>query len=243
MARELFRINPALNQPALAAAFARDGVVQVRDVLTAEAASNILDVLTRDTPWGLAWQAGTQPPASLRGADVARLAPAERQKIASRIDTAMRSGDYAFQFAQYPMLEAYLGRWNPGSPHELLLEHLNDAPFLDLVRAITAIPELIKADAQATFYAPGHFLAQHDDSHVGQGWRVAYVLNVCGAEWRADWGGYLQFFDEAGDVMRAYRPRFNALNLFLVPRRHAVSMVAPFAPNARFAITGWLRDR
>lgn len=243
MARELFRINPKLDRAALAAAFARDGVVQVRDVLTAEAASTILEVLMRETPWGLAWQAGSQGPNALRAADLKQLAPAEAQRIGALTNTAMREGEYAFQFAQYPMLAAYLGRWDPGSPHELLLEHLNDAPFLDLVRDITAIPELIKADAQATLYAPGHFLAQHDDSHVGQGWRVAYVLNLCGAEWRADWGGYLEFYDEAGDVVRGFRPRFNALNLFLVPRRHAVTMVAPFAPQARFAITGWLRDR
>ena len=243
MARELFRINPKLERAALAAAFARDGVVQVRDVLTAEAASTILEVLMRETPWGLAWQAGSQGPKALRAADLKQLAPAEAQRIGALTNTAMREGEYAFQFAQYAMLAAYLGRWDPGSPHELLLEHLNDAPFLDLVREITAIPELIKADAQATLYAPGHFLAQHDDSHVGQGWRVAYVLNLCGAEWRADWGGYLEFYDEAGDVVRGFRPRFNALNLFLVPRRHAVTMVAPFAPQARFAITGWLRDR
>ena len=243
MARELFQINPKLDRAALAAAFARGGVVQVRDVLTAEAASTILEVLMRETPWGLAWQAGSQGPNALRAADLKQLAPAEAQRIGALTNTAMREGEYAFQFAQYPMLAAYLGRWDPGSPHELLLEHLNDAPFLDLVRDITAIPELIKADAQATLYAPGHFLAQHDDSHVGQGWRVAYVLNLCGAEWRADWGGYLEFYDEAGDVVRGFRPRFNALNLFLVPRRHAVTMVAPFAPQARFAITGWLRDR
>ena len=243
MARELFRINPSLDRAALAAAFARDGVVQVRDVLTPEAASNILEVLTRDTPWGLAWQAGPEGPVALRAADLKQLAPAEAQRIGASTDAAIRGGDYAFRFAQYPMLEAYLGRWSPGSPHELLLEHLNDAPFLDLVRHVAAIPELVKADAQATLYAPGHFLAQHDDSHVGQGWRVAYVLNLCAVEWRADWGGYLQFFDEAGDVVRAFRPRFNALNLFLVPRAHAVSLVAPFAPEARFAITGWLRDR
>lgn len=243
MTRELFRLNPILKRGALAASFARDGVVQVRDVLTAQAASNILEVLARDTPWGLAWQAGTQAPTSLRAAALAQIPLAEAQQIATLTDSAMRDGENAFRFAQYPMLEAYLGRWNPGGPHELLLEHLNDAPFLDLVREITAIPELIKADAQATLYAPGHFFAQHDDSHVGQGWRVAYVLNLCGAEWRADWGGYLQFFDESGDIVRGFRPRFNALNLFLVPRRHAVSQVASFAPRGRYAITGWLRDR
>ena len=61
--------------------------------------------------------------------------------------------------------------------------------------------------------------------------------------WRPDWGGYLNFYDEDGDIVAGYRPRFNALNLFLVPQKHAVSYVPPFAPQARFAITGWFRDR
>ena len=42
MTRELFRVNPLLDRAALTAAFAHDGVVQVRDFLTAEAALNIL---------------------------------------------------------------------------------------------------------------------------------------------------------------------------------------------------------
>ena len=126
---------------------------------------------------------------------------------------------------------------------DIVLEHINDTPFLDLVRAVTGIEELIKADAQATLYAPGHFLGRHDDSHVGEGWRIAYVLSLCDGEWRLDWGGYLNFLDAQGDVIAGYKPRFNALNLFAVPQRHQVTYVAPFAPVARFAITGWFRDR
>lgn len=243
MTRELFAINPDLDRDALAQVFARDGRVQVRDVLTPAAAETVRDVLASATPWGLAWSAAGDGPHALRSADLAGLGPDQRQRIGGAIEAAMRGGDYAFQFAQYPMLDAYLGRWAPGSAHELLLEHLNDAPFLDLVRSVTGLPGLVKADGQATLYAPGHFLAVHDDSHVAQGWRVAYVLSFCATEWRPDWGGYLQFLDADGDVTCGWRPRFNALNLFLVPQRHMVSYVAPFAPLARYAITGWLRDR
>ena len=45
------------------------------------------------------------------------------------------------------------------------------------------------------------------------------------------------------DVIAGYRPRFNALHLFAVPQRHNVSFVPPFAAVARYAITGWFRDR
>jgi Rps23 Pro-64 3,4-dihydroxylase Tpa1-like proline 4-hydroxylase len=51
------------------------------------------------------------------------------------------------------------------------------------------------------------------------------------------------FYDEDGDCIAGFKPRFNALNLFAVPQRHSVSYVPPFAPAGRFAITGWFRDQ
>jgi Rps23 Pro-64 3,4-dihydroxylase Tpa1-like proline 4-hydroxylase len=140
------------------------------------------------------------------------------------------------------MLYAYLNKWMEGSPHDLLVEHINDQPFMNLVRAVTGLPDLTKADATATLFGPNQFLATHDDSHKAEGWRVAYVLSLCPVDWRPEWGGYLLFYDEAGDVVAGYRPRFNALNLFEVPQKHSVSYVPPFAPVARFAITGWFRN-
>lgn len=128
-------------------------------------------------------------------------------------------------------------KWDEGSAYDLLLEHINDAPFLDLVRTVTGMDMLVKADAQATLFAPGQFLSVHDDSHVREGWQVAYVLSLA-RDWRPDWGGYLMFYDDDGDIVAGLRPRFNALNLFAVPQRHNVTYVPPFAPIGRYAITG-----
>ncbi|MET0252033.1 MAG: 2OG-Fe(II) oxygenase family protein [Novosphingobium sp.] len=240
----LFEINPALDRAGLAAAFARDGCVQVGDVLTERTAREIRRILAEETPWGLSWQAGTAlPPEHVRPQAMAARTPAERAAIGEALARAMAGSDYGFAYGAYPMVDAYQQRWDPGHPLDLVLEHLNDAPFLDLARAITGLPALVKADAQATLYGPGQFLARHSDSHVGEGWRVAYVLHLTAAEWRPEWGGHLVFFDEAGDVTGGFRPRFNSLNLFTVPRWHAVTYVPPFAPVGRYAITGWLRDR
>lgn len=239
----LFEINPALDRVKLAADFARNRRIQIREVLTEGAATTIHRVLTRETPWGLAWQAGDGRPTQIRREELARFSGDDRAKMERDIVTAMRGRDYAFAYMHYHLVEAYLGKWNPGGVHDLLLEHINDEPFLDLVRAVTGMPELVKADGQATLYAPGQFLAQHDDSHVAQGWRVAYVLNFAPDDWRPEWGGYLLFHDADGDIIQGFRPRFNALNLFAVPQKHSVSYVPPFAPVGRFAITGWFRDR
>jgi SM-20-related protein len=239
----LFELNPSLNRERLAEDFARNGRIQIRDFLTKAAAKTIHSLLAGGTPWGLAWQAADDGPHGVKQQKLAGMSAEERTLIGSKLDRAIRGNEYGFLYAQYPFLDAYLEKWAPGGPHDLLFEHINADPFLSFIREVTGIDELIKADAQGTLYAPGHFLAIHDDSHKAEGWRVAYVMSFCAEDWRPEWGGYLQFYDEDGDVVAGLKPRFNALNLFKVPQRHAVTFVPPFAPVGRFAITGWFRDR
>jgi len=236
----LFELNAELDRPGAARRFAADGRVQIRDFLAPAAARTIHQVLSRETPWGLAWRTSEAGPTARRRQE---LAAPELQKLNTDLTAAMRAKDYAFIYGQYRMLDAYREGWREHEALDLLVEHINSEPLLDLVRDITGIRELVKGDAQATLYGPNHFLAVHDDSHVEEGWRIAYVMNFCAEEWRPDWGGYLLFFDDDGDVVAGFKPRFNALNMFRVPARHNVSYVPPFAPVARFAITGWFRDR
>ena len=241
----LFQVNSDLDTGALAERFAAQGRVRVPGVLTPASAEVLHDVLATKTPWGLAWQAGEDGPHAIRSDELTLEA---RRTAARAVGAALAAGDFAFCYAQYPMLKAYQEGWAPGGPHELLLEHVNDQPFLDLARAITGVAELVKVDAQATLFGPGHFLSTHDDTGENtEGRRVAYVLSMCrpasGRAWRPDWGGQLLFLDGADDVIGGFNPGFNTLNLFTVPCRHTVSAVTPTAPLARFALTGWLRDR
>lgn len=238
----LFEINPDLDRADLQRRYREHGRVQVRDVLTERTANVIRDILERQVPWGFAWQASDHAPQRMTSDQLAAMPITRRQEIAQVLQQAAGKGDYAFRFNSFAMVEAYLAQANPGSPMDLLVEHLNDQPFLDLVREVTGIPTLFKADAQATLYAGGDFLGLHNDSQVADGWRVAYVLNFA-REWKPDWGGYLNFFDDQGDIIEGWRPRFNTLNLFAVPQPHNVGYVPPFAPVGRFAITGWVRDR
>ena len=238
----LLDINPKLDRKALARRFKAERRVQIRDLLTSESAANVHRILAEQTPWGLAWHAAEDGPHNIPAPELRALPPQKGQAIQQQLMAALRGRDYGFAYSQYPMVHAYLEGWAPGGPHEALVELINDDPFMDLVRTVTGIPDLIKADGQATLYGPGQFLATHDDSHVAEGWQVAYVLNMCALDWRPEWGGYLLFYDEDGDVIQGFKPRYNTLNLFRVPQRHAVTFVPPFAPVGRYAITGWFRN-
>ncbi|MCC2977361.1 2OG-Fe(II) oxygenase [Sphingomonas sp. PL-96] len=239
----LFDLNPAHDRAALAQEFARTRRLQVRDLLTARSAEVLADVVQRQTPYGLAYREPGAAPKSLRADASRRLPQAEQARIWQAAGQGVGRGDYGFVYGQYPMLDAYLGKWAPGHPLEFVLEYINAPEFLDFVRAITGMPSLIKADAQATLFAPNHFLAMHDDRGTGEeGRQIAYVLSLT-RDWRPDWGGYLLFYDDEDEVIAGMKPRFNSLNLFQVPQRHNVSYVPPFAPLGRYAITGWFRDR
>jgi SM-20-related protein len=238
----LFEVNPALDRKRLARSFARDRRVQIRDVLTEQTAREVQKILSRHTDWGVAWQAADDGPNLLMPKDMAKMTPQQNAEIGRKLIKAMQGEDYAFTYGCFPILTAYQEKWDEGSPHDLIMEYINAEPFMELVREVTGFPDLKKADAQGTLYRPGHFLALHDDSHVAEGWRVAYVLNMTTEEWRPEYGGYLMFYDEDGDVVGGFKPRFNALNLLAVPQKHNVTYVPPFAPVARYAITGWFRD-
>ena len=239
----LFDLNPDLDHRKLAEAFAPSRRVQIRDLLTERSAEVLADVVQRQTSYGLAFREPGKSPQSIR-AEAARALPAARHnQIWQSAGAAVGRGEYGFLYAQYPMLDAYLQHWSPGHALELVLEHINSEPFLALVRSVTGVAELIKADAQATLFAPNHFLSVHDDrGSDDEARRIAYVLGLS-RNWRPDWGGYLTFFDDEDDVVAGFKPRFNCLNLFEVPQRHSVTFVPPFAPVGRFAITGWFRDR
>lgn len=239
----LLDINPELDRTALRLCFAANGRMQIRDVLTEETANNLFAVLSRQTPWGIAWHAGDDGPHNIPHSRLKQMPQKDMAAIQTKLGAAMSSQDYGFLYAQYPMVHAYLEGWAPDGPHEAVVELINDDHFMNFVREVTGMSDLRKADAQATLYAPNQFLALHDDSHVAEGWRVAYVLNLCAEEWRPEWGGYLNFYNDDGDVVQGFKPRFNALNLFAVPQKHNVTYVPPFAPVGRYAITGWFRNR
>lgn len=239
----LLTLNPMLNLRSCARSFAATGRAQIPALLHPSSAAALLDVLRSRTPWGLAWQVGKQGPNLLRAAEAGPVGSPEWERCRALARAGLKGSDYAFIYATYPLVTAYLEGWNKGSAQDRLLEEINAPPFLDMLRTVTGRPDIVKADGQATLYAPGHFLALHDDREDERGRIAAYVLNMTSVEWRPEWGGYLNFFDEALDVISALRPKFNTLNLFRVPQQHNVSQVSMMAPVGRYAITGWARSK
>ncbi len=238
----LIEINPELDRPALAHEFARTGRIQIRDVLTEASAHQLRDLLMTKTPWLLGWLAGDQSGRNLGNEQLMAMSREEMAAIERRIIEAIVREEFCYIYSSYPLDQAFMERWQPGSPHEQLVQDLRGDAFAALLRDVTGHSEIVGADGYATMYAPGHFLSRHTDEGVK--WRriVAYVLNLTVDDWLPEYGGYLTFYDEHGNVEQGFKPAFNTLNLFNVPQEHAVTRVSPFASVGRAAISGWARD-
>ena len=233
-----FSLSMSLERERLSRDFAERRFTQVRDVLIELDANRIFQALLADTEWNFVF--------TDRGKHV-DMNSAQLEQLDAKHVNALQKAIYAqaessFQYCynNYPIYDAYKAGLNEGHVLHEFLEWINGETFLDFARQITGFDDISFADAQATRYKPGHFLTAHDDAADDKNRRVAYVFGFS-HDWPVDWGGILQLLDRNDNIRIAVRPEFNSLNLFAVPQRHNVSIVAPFAGGMRFSISGWLR--
>lgn len=235
----MFSLNSILDVNHLAEAYAANKRLHIPDILVDDSAQEIATCLETQVPWGFAYNDGESQ--FKRAHEMRTMSAAEQQILLKNLYERARTG---FQYAYncYPILDAYINGWNEVPLLDRVLEFINSEEVLSFVRTLTGRPDIIKGDAQATRYGPGQFLKFHTDN-VTEEFRVAaFVMNFT-RDWDADWGGYLQFYDQNWDIEQAFLPRFNALNIFTVPQNHSVSYVANYATGHRYAITGWFRHK
>jgi Rps23 Pro-64 3,4-dihydroxylase Tpa1-like proline 4-hydroxylase len=233
------RLNQALNIGELSAQFRTKKRLVIEDLLAPEAAEQILTCLTHKVNWGLAHH-GDGGPEVIERPRLDAMTPAERSALDETIHARAREG-FQYRYRCYPMVEAYLERKDPHLALHRLFEFINSPPFLQFARQITGMERIVRADAQATLYAPGDFLTLHNDFDPQKGRLIAYVMGFT-KHWRSDYGGLLQFLDQNQNIEEGFLPRYNSLMLFSVPQNHAVTCVSPFAPLGRYSVTGWFQD-
>lgn len=232
-----FELNPANDPSELAKAYAEKSRLQVRDIFTGETADEIHKALM-GVDWWLTYNEGNHVH-QLMPEQLQQLTRDEAIRIQNTAYANARSG-YQFLYNYYPLYAAYFSSKFKDMPLFPIYEFINSPKFLDFVREMTGLEDIRWADGQATLYRATNFLKFHTDEQKTEKRRAAYVLNFT-KDWDTDWGGLLQFWEGNGDIEHAFRPTFNALNIFTVPQPHSVSAVAPYAPGMRLSITGWIR--
>lgn len=232
------RLSPSLDVAALNTAFAAGRRLHIPGVLDPDSAEAVVAAMEAFDGWKISVSAGGEV-FELPLRDRVAAEPGKQGWIdQARVDGSDPRMQYIFDTRRLD-LEPEAA---PLDAVSAVLDFLNGPEFLALVQGVTGDDRIDFADAQATRYRPGHVLTGHDDAAEGKNRLYAYVLNLT-RDWRADWGGVLAFEGPDGHIEAGFAPVFNALNLFAVPMRHAVTQVASFAPRDRLAITGWLRSQ
>lgn len=234
-------LNPNLDLAAYAAAFQRDGRVQIENALRPDVAEFLYQVLHEQVPWHLAFRdaSGSRelPPQQWMS-----FTPEQRQQLERDIFHIAGEGQFQFCYFTYMMVSAYLQRRDVSLPLNRVVELVNREDWLEPMRRITGFRQIGRANAQATCYRAGHFLTRHNDASNKEKRLTAYVINLT-KEWRSDWGGVLQFLDDDDRVTETLMPRFNTISMFRTPAMHCVSPVALYATGSRYTVTGWLLTR
>lgn len=234
----VIELNPTLAREALAAEYRRKLRGQVRDFLTFESARAVHREL-EPLPWAMAYNDGAEV-VQLSEQQLASLNPRDAAEIMRGIQARAR-GQYQFLYSFFPILTAYFSPEVPRLGIFDFYEFINSETVLEFIRGLTGLSNIAWADAQATWYKPGHFLKAHTDEEAATGRVAAYVMNLSPV-WERDWGGFLQFFDSDDNIEMAFKPSFNALNIFTIPQNHSVSMVSTYVTEKRLAVTGWFRS-
>lgn len=233
MSSSTIEIRSGLSAAPYADSYRRDRVVQVPDLLAAEAADGVERVLA-DLPYVIVAPDERGDTLVLDDQVMQRFGEAQVRNFLN--DTIRRaSGGFAFIHRSYPLQDEYAR--SAANPAARITEFLQSRAFLDFGAQIIGEP-VDGIRVQASHYRKGDFLTLHDDSHSRDDRLAAFTLGFTRG-WRPDWGGQLLFHDAAGDVTRGFAPRFNVLTVFAVPQAHSVAPVAAYAGKPRLSLTGW----
>ncbi len=233
-----FALNSDISLARAAKAYARTGVAVIENALDFESAAALASAMIAAPDFNLVTRIEDQH-RDFDAAAMADLSPGQRARFEQLVAAEAQAG-FQYLYETYPLYDA--GRRGLPLPDAFagVLGLVQSAEFLAFARKVCWSDRIRFADAQLTRFQPGHFLSEHDDDAPGKQRVAAYVLQLC-SDWRADFGGVLNLLTPDGEIRRGLVPGFNRLVLFSVPRPHAVSAVASFAPRPRLAMTGWLR--
>lgn len=231
-------LNPELDIDQLKKAYSVDKRLVIKDFLKADVAQRIQEYCLKHIPFNIHYVLDGQNK-TISQSEMASMSDADKRALNIRIFKAAAEGS-GFFYCGYRKNQ----RIETNSKELIFLhsvfDYFNGEEVLSLIRQISGQVDIDQADAHYTRFTPGQFLTRHRDVVSGANRRVAYVMGFTNV-WHPDWGGLLQFYTEDGTPEETWTPRFNSLSIFDTSYIHAVTCVAPFAPAARFSMTGWFR--
>ena len=233
-----FALSDAFDAGQAAETYARTGSVTLAPFLQEESAVALHGHLRERNDWKQVLNSGDK----LFEFDRATRAGLSGEQSRA-LDDAVYAGarrDFQFRYETIRVADEDSERVAAGDVLNAFARFLSHGAAREVLRSITGDDGIAFADAQATAYAPGDFLTNHDDDVAGKNRSAAHILSL-NPEWRVEWGGLLLRHGEHGQTAEALVPGWNRMTLLRVPQVHSVSEVTRATPFRRYSVTGWLR--
>ncbi|MGJ3232039.1 MAG: 2OG-Fe(II) oxygenase [Oceanicaulis sp.] len=235
----MLRLNPTLKLAPPAKTYARMGLAVIDSVLAPDDAEALAEAMIEADGFSLAVRLdGVARRFDLE--EIGAMEQAERAAFEARLAEGARTVPQ-HRYECFDLSQAGRDGRALTPIFAAALALVESEAFLALARRVCWRDTIAGVEARLTRFQPGHFETRHDDDAPRARRVAAFALHLC-RDWRADHGGVLNFFGGDEEVRRGVTPGFNRLILYSVPRPHAVSMVAPFAPRPRLALSGWLTE-
>lgn len=220
---------------ALKAEFADKGFVKIDDFIDEPSSRELIKNLP---PAADRWQMTFRRDGRVEALEANRMqsmTERNRVKLSNEIYSAALNGPQ-FVYQKISLDEAATEAANKDEKGLLVREMLNSDAVLSLVKSVSGEEGLTRALSDATYFVRNQFKNREmgpDDGAVHVGFEL-YLTSP----WREDFGGFLNFYDDDGNILDAVYPRFRQLVLYRLPRAHGVSALAPFCNALRFSISG-----
>ncbi len=237
-----FEINPKLDAAKLNEEFKANRRLHVSELLSPEASEALYHYVNEQVEWstylvskGRMYEAPPEVRKEYTEKD-------EQELIDAAVANARELGFTYIYDSNRRVSEDPAVRAQDPSLLARFADFANSATFLDFMRTLTGVPELVRAEVHAMRFRSGHFITFHDGTRSADKEgkkRATYFYNLT-PEWRVEWGGLLEFRGKEGHLVEAYAPCFNCLDVIAFPMGHWMSMVAPFIDGPAYAIQGGL---
>jgi Rps23 Pro-64 3,4-dihydroxylase Tpa1-like proline 4-hydroxylase len=237
-----FAIDAGLDPEQLCEAFREFRRLRILEFLDPSSAETLYQFINNEAEWNLIFVSNGRMyelPAEYRK----NCSDQDEQRLVSLAHANAKEGGLGFIYDATRRIEP---DQPPSTQNPSVLTRfanfVNSPPFLDFVRHLSGIAEINSADVQARRFRVGNFMtfcggARGQDNASSR--RAFYRYNLT-PEWKAEWGGLLEFRGAADCSVDAYVPCFNCLDIFYFPQGHWVSAVSPFAGGDSFSIEGSL---
>jgi SM-20-related protein len=163
----------------------------------------------------------------------------EQQQLTDLAHAGARGGEQAYLYEATHFLPRDLTK--DRSMLGRLAKVLRSSEFMEFMRRVSGVKEIAFVDVQAMRISSGHFMTFRSmpDSSAGPGAKcyAFYSYNLT-PEWKAEWGGLMEFRGNKGHLVEAHLPCFNCLDIFACPQGHWMSAVSPFAGGPNYSVSG-----